>query len=118
MVTNNLEYYKITLIDEVDSLNIGDKRIGIYGVRLLDGFLHELVSGKKLVPEYDNVNILYKNAVPCEPEDIEYINECIGKLTLDERERFIYKLNIVKDINTNNYFGIGDKITKKLIYKK
>ncbi len=118
MVVEGYDYYKVTLKDGISSLNIGDKTIGLYGVRLSDGYVHEFITGRKLVEESDGKNLILEKIEPCDLNELERFDECYKGLSIAEKEKFAYKLGLAFDITNNNYFGIGEMIAKKLIYKK
>ncbi len=122
---NKIEYYRLTLKNGQDSIQIEDKCVPILGVFLSDNNMHEIITGRIIKENLANGlcdGISYINARLLEANEEKTSEDFIISLNIDERDLFRQEIDkIDENLKTENYinssYGLGEKMTRRLIVK-
>ena len=122
---NKIEYYRLTLKNGQDSIQVDDKNIPIVGVILSDNNMHELITGRIIKENLANGlcdGISYISARLLEAKEEKTSEDFIISLNIDERDLFRQEIDkIDENLKTENYinssYGLGEKMTRRLIVK-
>ena len=118
----NRSYFYVTLNGGVDKLPLKHKMSRIIGVFMDDGLLHEIVTNEILYP-YDKlahhmIDLVYEKIEPIPDTEYKDIEDLIFSLTNEDVEEYKKEVFNLKVINSTNYFGLGDKMVKKMMLNK
>lgn len=123
MVKNDIDYFYITLSNGQNSIIVGEKSIPIIGVFLSNNALHEILTGKKISEnlkgkKLDKLSYIALNKVP--NTEVKKLEEFVFGLTIKEKMAFTEQIKLLEEnledekfLETS--FGLGDKMTKRLI---
>ena len=122
---NKIEYYRLTLKNGLDAIQVDDKNIPIVGVILSDNNMHELITGRIIKENLANGlcdGISYISARLLEAKEEKTSEDFIISLNIDERDLFRQEIDkIDENLKTENYinssYGLGEKMTRRLIVK-
>jgi len=123
MVKKGIDYYYLTLYGNISSIEIEEKDFPIIGVFLADDEMHDIVTAKLIEKNFEEriMNKLsYISLSKVSKKEIKQIESLILGMNDKEREIYFDKLSIMEfRLRDEEYlrssFGIGDKMSRKLI---
>ena len=118
-----LDYYSLTLKTGQNAIQVGEKTVPILGVFLSENNMHEILSGKKILENYDNKPIdglSYISIRELPVKEANVVVNTVMALSIKEKEAYIEELKkienkIIEDNYINSSYGIGEKMTRRLI---
>ena len=115
----NKKYYYVTLKGGIDKIPFRHVNSKIICVKLSDGNLYELITGDRIYKSMsvDIVDLTYESLTALNEKESKEAENILFSLTSEDINEYKKEIFKIKELYSNNYFGLGDKMVKKMMLK-